>query len=78
MPATMEVVRTIRVQVPGLADKIKSARIKDSRSITRICAEADMTTSNWYRIESGKQSIPLETLRKIESVLGVDFGVSFD
>ncbi len=78
MPVTMEVVRTIKVQVPGLAEKIKAARLHDSRSITRICAEVGMTTSNWYRIESGKQSIPLETLQKIESVLGVDFGVTFD
>ena len=32
---------------------------------------------NWYRIEDEKQTLPLETLRSIEKVLGVDFGVKF-
>jgi transcriptional regulator with XRE-family HTH domain len=75
MPAVMEVTKTVRVQVPSLKERIKEARSKDSRSITQLCAEAGMTTANWYRIESGKQSLPIETLRKIEEVLGVDFGV---
>ncbi|ABW32246.1 conserved hypothetical protein (plasmid) [Acaryochloris marina MBIC11017] len=37
-----------------------------------------MSATNWYRIESEKQLLPEETLRKIESVLGVDFGIKFD
>jgi transcriptional regulator with XRE-family HTH domain len=74
----MEVVKTVRVQVPALNDKIKQARLNDDRTITQICGLAGMTTANWYRIESGRQSIPLETLRKMEQVLGVDFGVEFD
>jgi transcriptional regulator with XRE-family HTH domain len=74
----MEVVKTVRVQVPALNERIKQARLNDDRTITQICGLAGMTTANWYRIESGKQSIPLETLQKIESVLGVDFGVTFD
>jgi transcriptional regulator with XRE-family HTH domain len=77
MSATMEVVKTVRMQFPKLNEKIKQARISDGRTITQICALADMTTANWYRIEAGKQSIPLDTLRKVESVLGVNFGVDF-
>ena len=75
---SMEVVKTVRLEVPFLNQKIKEARKNDDRPITQICALVGMTTANWYRIEAGKQSIPLETLRKIEQALGVDFGVKFD
>lgn len=78
MVKSMEVVKTVKVNVPLLNEKIKEARKRDSRSITQICALVGMTAANWYRIESGKQSIPLETLQKIESVLGTSFGVNFD
>ena len=64
-------------EVPGLGVKIKQARKADDRDLTTICAEVGMTTANWYKIESEKQSIPLDTLRKIESVLGVNFEVEF-
>jgi transcriptional regulator with XRE-family HTH domain len=64
------------IDVPGLEVLIKAAREADSRSITELAAAAGMTTSNWYKIESGKPSaLPVETLRKIEEVLGTDFGV---
>lgn len=36
-----------------------------------------MTRTNWYRIEAENQTLPVDTLRKIEQVLGVDFGVEF-
>jgi hypothetical protein len=38
-----------------------------------------MTTMNWYKIEAeDTKALPIETLRRIEEVLGVDFRVSFD
>jgi hypothetical protein len=37
-----------------------------------------MPSMNWYRIEAEEQTLPEETLQKIEEVLGVDFGVVFD
>ncbi|MEM6432972.1 MAG: XRE family transcriptional regulator [Cyanobacteria bacterium P01_D01_bin.115] len=34
---------------------------------------------NWYRIENEEaKSVPLETLRSIERVLGTDFEVKFE
>jgi hypothetical protein len=37
-----------------------------------------MTTMNWYRIEAEEtKALPIETLRRIEDVLGMDFGVQF-
>nr|WP_237741490.1 helix-turn-helix transcriptional regulator [Anabaena sp. PCC 7108] len=53
-------------------------RESDPRSLKAICEAAGISQMNWYRIEKEQQSLPEETLRKIEEVLGVDFGVSFD
>ncbi|BAY41301.1 XRE family transcriptional regulator (plasmid) [Nostoc sp. NIES-2111] len=74
----MKVTKTISIDVPGLGAKIKEAREADSRSLKAICKAVGMSQMNWYRIEEEKQSLPLETLRKIEEVLGVDFGVNLE
>ena len=71
----MEVFKVIAVQVPGLGDRIKDAREKDKRSLAALCREAGMSRESWYNIESEKQKLPIETLRKIEQVLNVDFGI---
>ena len=74
----MIVTKTVVVEVPGLGDVIRELRIRDPRSLSRICREIGMTTGNWYRIEDEKQTVPIETLKRIEKALGVDFGVSFE
>jgi hypothetical protein len=74
----VKVVRTVVKDIDGLGAQIKAAREKDKRKLTKICAEADMTTANWYRIEGEKQDLPEETLRRVEAILGIDFGVTFD
>lgn len=74
----MRVVKTIAVDVPNLGQKIRQAREADSRPLVKICAEVGMTPANWYRIEAEKQMLPLETLIKIEEVLGVSFGIKFE
>lgn len=73
--SAMKVTKTITIEVPGLGAKIKEARERDYRSLKAICEAVGMSQMNWYRIEDEKQSLPLETLRKIEKVLEVDFGV---
>ena len=79
MSTAMKVVRTIEFEVTGLGDRIKKARLSDERSLTQLAALAGMTTANWYRIEGEKfNSLPFETLKKIESALGADFGVVID
>ena len=75
---TMEVVSSKVLIVKGLGQKIKLAREADPRPLTTICKIMNMSSNNWYRIEKESQSLPLETLRKIENVLGVSFGVSLD
>ena len=72
--------RTIVKEVSGLGQRIKQAREADKRSLEVICAEAGISRVYWYDIEkeSVRDSLPEETLRKIEKVLGVDLGVNFD
>lgn len=77
MPQTlMKVRKVIDKEVPDLGARIKAARVADKRSLTEICAQISMTTMNWYRIESEEtKALPIETLRRIEEVLDVNFGV---
>lgn len=75
---TMKVVKTIEVDAPNLGERIKEVRSKDKRTLTDIASAAGMSVQNWYRIEGERQVLSLEQLRRIESVLGVDFGVRFE
>jgi transcriptional regulator with XRE-family HTH domain len=75
----MKVRKTIDIEIPGLGERIRQAREKDGRSLTEICRQIPMTTMNWYKIEAEEtKALPIETLRRIEEVLGVNFGVQFD
>lgn len=74
--AAMKLVERVEVEVAGLGEKIKKARKKDERSLKALCDAVGMSSQNWYRIEQEKQELTLGTLRKIELVLGVSFGVN--
>ena len=75
----MKITKKISMEVPGLGEKIKQARLADRRSLSSICKEVGMSAQNWYRIEKDLPTyLNIETLQKIEEVLGVDLGVSFD
>jgi transcriptional regulator with XRE-family HTH domain len=75
----MKVRKVIEIEVVGLGDRIRQVREVDSRSLAEICRQVPMTTMNWYRIEAEEtKALPIETLRRIEEVLGVDFGVKFE
>lgn len=79
IPTLMKVRKTIDIEVPNLGEKIKAARERDSRSLSEICRQMEMSNMNWYKIESEEtKALPIETLRRIEEVLGVSFGVDFD
>jgi transcriptional regulator with XRE-family HTH domain len=77
MAQVMKVVRETAVDVPNLGQRIEQARKADPRSLKALCDAIGMSTMNWYRIEREQQDLPEETLRKIEAILGVDFGVKF-
>ena len=75
----MKVRKTIDIESPGLGQRIKEARENDPRTLAALCREIGMTPMNWYRIESEEtKALPIETLRDIERILNVDFGVSFE
>lgn len=79
MSIDVQIERVIRVDAPGIGARIKEARERDPRSVEELAKAADMTRANWYRIEREENDVlPEPTLRKIEEVLGVNFGVSFD
>lgn len=76
MSLLMKVRKVIDIDVPGLGARIKAAREADNRSLLSICKEVDLTPMYWYKIEGEEvKALPLETLRRIEKVLGVNFGV---
>ena len=76
MSALMDVVRSERVTVTDLGSQIKQARIDDGRSAQVLATLADISTGYWYQIENEQRSwISEEVLRRIEKVLGADFGV---
>ncbi len=75
----MKVKMTIEVEVPGLGKKIEDARRSDKRPLTQICDQVDLTPMYWYQIEREEvKALPIETLRRIERVLNIDFGVNFE
>lgn len=73
--AIMQIERRTLTDAPGLGKRIKEARKASPRTLKALAEAAGMHPVNWYRIEEEKQVLPIETLRKIEAVLGVDFGV---
>ena len=74
----VRITKEIWTEVSGLGELIKDKRLSDRRSLKSICDAVGMSAQNWYRIEKEQQSLPIETLRKIEEVLGVDFGVEIE
>ena len=64
---------------PGLGDRIREAREKLGKSATQMAGIAGISASQWTRIENEEvKALPEETLRAIESALGVDLDVAID
>ena len=78
---TMKVRRIIKIEVdsPDLGERIREARIKDGRSVTKLSKLAGFSRHYWYQLEAEAVigGIAEKTLRDVEAVLGVDFGVRF-
>ncbi|VEP17307.1 XRE family transcriptional regulator [Hyella patelloides LEGE 07179] len=71
-------------EFPHLGKRIKEARekakIKEGKSLSSICREADISRAYWYQLESEDLRAPAteEIIRKIEQTLNIDLGVTFD
>jgi len=78
----MKVNRVIKeaVESAGLGARIKRAREADPRSLTELAKLVGISRNFWYQLEHETVlgGISESTLRKIEEVLNVDFGVKFD
>lgn len=71
-------VRLIKeVEVDGLGDRIRQARLSSDKTLDEICRHVGISKTYWYDMEKGviKGTVSVENLRRIERVLGVDFGV---
>ena len=81
MLATKMRIRWIKeIEIDGLGGVIKKARINSSKTVEQLCDEVGVSRTYWYDIENERirGALSLENLRKIEEVLGIDFGVNFD
>lgn len=66
----------VPVKVEGLPRKIWEARKLSGQTQVALCKKAGISRQYWSQIEKGQHpSIPLQTLRNIERVLGADFGI---
>lgn len=73
----MDVVR--KITVVDLHEKIKQARTADGRSVQLLATLAEISTVYWYQLENNKRSwVSEEVIRRMEKVLGVEFGVTFN
>lgn len=75
MQSATRIVHEIESAIPDLPERIRQARETSRRSITELAGIAQMSRGNWYKVEQGfHKTMPLETLKRIESALGTDFG----
>lgn len=74
---TMRIRRIQEVEVEGLGDRIRKARLDSPKSLEQICEEVGLSRTYWYDLEKEtlKGTLSYENLKKIEQVLGVDLGV---
>ena len=67
------------LEVDGLGEIVRQARlaISQKKSLEQICREVGVSRTYWYDLEKEqiKGTLSVENLRKIEEVLGTDFGV---
>ncbi len=77
MLAVIKVRRVQETEIPDLSQKLKDAR--GDTPLSQIARRAGITRQALQNFESGKVgAIAYPTLKKLEQVLGVDFGVKFD
>ncbi len=80
LAAKMRVRQVKEIEIHGLGEQIKKARLASSKSLEQICDEVGVSRTYWYDIEKEtlKGALSIENLRKIEQALGIDLGVCFD
>lgn len=68
----MEVI--VKISTPDIGKRIKAKRLEHRLTPAKVAAEASMSVSNLYLIESQRcQAIPEETLKRLSDAIGYDF-----
>ena len=81
MPSPRMRIRQVKeIEVKGLGEKIKQARLDSMKSVEQICTEVGVSRTYWYDIEREaiRGTLSFENLQKIEEVLKIDLQVEFD
>lgn len=81
MSITKMRIRLIKeIEVEGLGEKIKEARLDSRKSLEQICAEVGLSRTYWYDIEKEtvRGTLSFENLQKIQEVLNLDLEINFD
>lgn len=76
----MRIRQVKEIEINGLGERIKQARLGSDRSLEQICVMVGVSRTYWYDLEKEtlKGALSIENLRKIEEVLGADFGISLE
>ncbi len=70
---------TQTIENPNLAEKIQQAQVESGLSVSEVCRRVGISRTYWYKLVNDNipEGLAEPTFRKIEEVLGVDFGVRF-
>ena len=64
------------VEVTGLGARIKAGREATGKKVYELATEVGFSPAMWYSMEAETiPSVPIETIQKVERVLGVSLGV---
>lgn len=76
---SVRVISRRELNVPGLLGQIDEAISQSGRSIASVCRDVGITYQYWRQVHRQKDpSISLDTLRRFEDALSVNFGVDFE
>jgi len=76
----VKIKETRELEVEGIGEKIRQARLASSKSIEKLCAEVGISRTYWYDIENEavRGSLSFDNLKKIEKALEIDLGVKIE
>lgn len=67
----MQIIKESRIDIPNLGQRIKEARLASERPLRQLAREVGISYGFWYDLEKEQTAVRLETIRKMEQILGV-------
>lgn len=70
---------TQTIKIADLGEKVQQAQAESGLSVSEVCRRIGISRTYWYKLinDNIPEGLAEPTFRKIEEVLGVDFGVHF-